>query len=220
MTTYAFSFCGADLLALGSGALFWPAEQLLVVSDLHLGKSERMARRERQLLPPYETRDTLARVAAAIAQTDPACVICLGDSFDDLEAGAALAEPEAMTLAQLMAGRAWVWIEGNHDPGPLEFGGTHLAAVKRGALTFRHIAEETPQGEVSGHFHPKTSVTLRGRVVTRPSFLVSETRLILPAFGTYTGGLRSSNPALTRLMGPEAYAILTGATPCAVPLGR
>ncbi len=218
MNFYAFSFCGAELLALGTGALFWPAERLLVVSDLHLGKSERMARRSRQLLPPYETRDTLARLDALIALHDPACVVCLGDSFDDLDAGHALPEAEVMTLSRLMAGRNWVWIEGNHDPGPLEFGGTHLSELTTGPLTFRHIAQEGARGEVSGHYHPKTSVPLRGRVVTRPSFLVSETRLILPAFGTYTGGLRSTDHALTSLMGPGAYAILTGPLPCAVPL--
>jgi DNA ligase-associated metallophosphoesterase len=177
-----------------------------------------MARRSRQLLPPYETRDTLSRLEEVIASCDPSCVICLGDSFDDLDAGHALPEAEVMTLSRLMAGRKWVWIEGNHDPGPLEFGGTHLADLTTGALTFRHIALDVARGEISGHYHPKTSVTLRGRIVTRPSFLVSQTRLILPAFGTYTGGLRSSDPALTRLMGPNAYAILTGPAPCPVPL--
>ncbi len=218
MNSYAFSFCGTALLALGSGALFWPQERLLVVSDLHLGKSERMARRSRQLLPPYETRDTLNRLEQAIAETEPATVICLGDSFDDLDAGAALPEAEVMTLTRLMAGREWVWIEGNHDPGPLEFGGSHLAELSRDPLTFRHIAAPGASAEVSGHYHPKTSLSLRGRMVSRPSFLVSEGRLILPAFGTYTGGLRSDDPALARLMGTQAYAILTGPAPCAVPL--
>lgn len=218
MNSYAFSFCGADLLALGSGALFWPAERLLVVSDLHFGKSERMARRSRQLLPPYETRDTLERLDEAIAFCDPACVVCLGDSFDDLDAGHALPKAELMTLSRLMAGRKWVWIEGNHDPGPLDIGGTHRADLTIAALTFRHIAIDTARGEISGHYHPKTSVTVRGRRVTRPSFLISDTRLILPAFGTYTGGLRSNDPALSRLMGQNAYAIMTGPMPCAVPL--
>ena len=220
MNSYAFSFCDTELLAMGSGALFWPAQELLVVSDLHLGKSERVARRSRQLLPPYETRDTLNRLEDAITATEPATVVCLGDSFDDLDAGAALPEAEVMTLTGLMAGRKWVWIEGNHDPGPLEFGGTHLAELSCGPLTFRHIAEGDTGPEVSGHYHPKTSVSLRGRLVSRPSFLVSTRRLILPAFGTYTGGLRSDDAALTGLMDAQAYAILTGPLPCAVPLPR
>lgn len=220
MNFHAFTFCGATLHALGSGALHWPDAALLVVSDLHLGKSERIARRSRQLLPPYETVDTLRRLEDAIAATSPKTVICLGDSFDDLDAGRDLPEDHRLWLTRLMAGREWVWIEGNHDPGPLEFGGTHLAQYTRGPLVFRHIAQAGGEAEVSGHFHPKVSLVLRGRMVSRPSFLVCDTRLILPAFGTYTGGLRSTDAALSQLMGPKAQAILTGPAPVAVPMPR
>lgn len=220
MNIHPFTFCGTTLHALGSGALHWPAQDLLVVSDLHLGKSERIARRSRQLLPPYETADTLTRLEAALEQTRPAKVICLGDSFDDLQAGRGLAEEHRLWITRLMAGREWVWIEGNHDPSPLEFGGTHLAQLAQGPLSFRHIASKDAKGEISGHYHPKASLHLRGRMISRPSFLVDETRLILPAFGTYTGGLRSDDKALTDLMGQHAYAILTGPTPCAVPMPR
>lgn len=219
MNRLDFTFCGADLQAFGSGALFWPAQSMLVISDLHLGKSERIARRSRQLLPPYETLDTLARLKQTIDATAARTVLCLGDSFDDLEAGRSLSDAASATLTKLMAGRHWIWIEGNHDPGPLEFGGTHLAHHRCGALTFRHEATAAV-GEVSGHYHPKTSVALRGRQVIRPCFLVDDHRLILPAFGTYTGGLRSSSGALNALMRPEAYAILTGPRPCAVPMSR
>lgn len=220
MNTHDFTFAGTTLQALGSGALFWPEEQLLVVSDLHLGKSERIARRSRQLLPPYETAETLTRLEAVISAQNPKTVICLGDSFDDLEAGRSVLEDHKLWLSKLMAGREWIWIEGNHDPGPLDFGGSHLAELTRGPLTFRHIADPTSTGEVSGHYHPKTSLHLRGKTVTRPSFLVDESRLILPAFGTYTGGLKSSSDVLTQLMNPKAYAIMTGTTPCAVPMQR
>lgn len=220
MNTHVFQFSGATLHALGSGALHWPEAHVLVASDLHLGKSERIARRSRQLLPPYETADTLGRLEDAIAQTQPKTVICLGDSFDDLEAGRSLAEAHKLWLTKLMAGRKWVWIEGNHDPGPLEFGGSHLAELTHDPLTFRHIAKPASKGEVSGHYHPKTSLTLRGKTITRPSFLVDAQRLILPAFGTYTGGLDSNSDVLAQLMHPKAYAIMTGTTPCAVPMQR
>lgn len=219
MNIHSFTFCGTTLHALGSGALYWPDAELLTVSDLHLGKSERIARRSRQLLPPYEVTDTLTRLEAALGQTNPRTVICLGDSFDDLQAGRGLVEDHTLWITRLMAGREWIWIEGNHDPGPVEFGGTHLAQFAKGPLIFRHIATET-SGEISGHYHPKASIHLRGRTVTRPSFLVDDTKLILPAFGTYTGGLRSSSDALTTLMKPNAYAIMTGPVPCAVPMPR
>lgn len=220
MNIFDFNFSGADLQALETGALFWPDEALLVVSDLHLGKSERIARRSGQLFPPYETIETLNRLDEAIANFGPKRVICLGDSFDDLDAGRALPEDQINWITRLMAGREWIWIEGNHDPGPLEFGGTHRAEFALGPLTFRHIATADGKGEVSGHYHPKAQLVLRGRSLTRPCFLKDDSRLILPAFGAYTGGLRSSDAALTSLMAPEARAILTGSTLCEMPMPR
>lgn len=212
-----FSFAGAELSACASGALWWEAERLLVVSDLHLGKSERVARLGGALLPPYETRETLKKLAAEIEARDPAQVICLGDSFDDLMAQNALDDEENLDLVTMMAGRKWVWIEGNHDPGPIALGGAHLAEITLGPLTFRHIAATgTAPGEISGHYHPKAR--LAG--TSRPAFLFDETRLILPAFGAYTGGLRSSDSALSSLMSPSAQAILTGKTQHRIPMPR
>jgi len=220
MNSLPFSFAGTDLLALPSGALFWPAQSCLCVSDLHLGKSERMARRGGPILPPYEAHETLARLADDIAAHAPGTVICLGDSFDDLDAMQAL-EPEARAqITTLMAGRRWIWIEGNHDAGPVDLGGTHLGQVVLGALTFRHIAAAGDPGEVSGHYHPKARLSLRGRTLTRRCFLLDDTRLILPAYGTYTGGLFCDAPVLGALMGSEARAILLASPPLAVPMPR
>ncbi|WP_187429982.1 hypothetical protein ROLI_026110 [Roseobacter fucihabitans] len=220
MNSFDFSFATTALKALGSGALWWPAQSLLCVSDLHLGKSERVARRSGQSLPPYETRETLSRLASDLDATQARTVICLGDSFDDLSAAAALPEAERLWIAQLQAGRRWIWIEGNHDPGPIEFGGTHLEHLTLDALTFRHIASAEARGEVSGHYHPKAHVQTRGRRISRPAFLCDDRRLILPAYGIYTGGLRSDSAVLQKLMGPKALAILTGPMPTCVPMPR
>lgn len=214
MTGHDFTLAGARLTALPSGALWWPAERLLCVSDLHLGKSERLARRGGALLPPYETRATLARLDADLAALAPSRVVCLGDSFDDGAAAGALPEDERLWLRRLMAGREWVWILGNHDPAPVDCGGTHRAELLAGPLSFRHIAEKT--AEVSGHYHPKCR--LAGG--TRPCFLLDATRLILPAYGAYTGGLWCHDPVLAGLMGPGALAILTGARALAIPMPR
>ncbi|MEM9577138.1 MAG: ligase-associated DNA damage response endonuclease PdeM [Pseudomonadota bacterium] len=220
MNYHAFSFYGASLRALPSGALWWPDERLLCMSDLHLGKSERMARCSGPPVPPYETRDTLTRLGEDLAATDARQVICLGDSFDDLTAAHSLPEKERLWIARLQAGREWIWIEGNHDPGPIDFGGSHLREVVLGALAFRHIAEPEAVAEVSGHYHPKACLPTRGRMISRPAFLVDDKRLILPAYGTYTGGLRSSDVVLGTLMGPEALAILTGPVPTCIPMPR
>lgn len=218
MTDHLFHLGGQLLTARPSGALWWDDERLLCVSDLHLGKSERMARRGGALLPPYENQDTLARLAAEVDALDPLTVVCLGDSFDDMAAAEALQQNDTNALSRLIAGRQWVWIEGNHDPGPVEFGGAHLAELVRAPLTFRHIAKSGAEGEISGHYHPKARVFARGRVVTRAAFLRSQARLILPAFGTYTGGMRADEPPLAGLMDAEATALLTGGRIIEVPI--
>jgi hypothetical protein len=144
----------------------------------------------------------------------------LGDSFDDAAAAQALDEVTTAHLTPLMAGRSWIWIEGNHDPGPLGLGGTHLATLCMGPLTFRHIAERDATGEVSGHYHPKARLSGRGRGITRPCFLIDGVRIVMPAYGTYTGGLHCDGPELSALMERGARAILLGTPPVEIPMPR
>lgn len=215
MNSVDLPFLGESLTALPSGALFWAAKRMLIVSDLHLGKSERIARRGGALLPPYDTIETLTRLAADIHALRPATVICLGDSFDDLAAGESLDEPHRDAIRQLQAGRRWLWLEGNHDPGPLDLGGEHLAELTLGPLTFRHIAQTgAAPGEISGHYHPKARV----RTMSRPCFMADAGRLILPAYGCYTGGLDWMTPVLRSLFDARAIAYLTGTRVLAVPV--
>lgn len=209
---------GATLHATGSGALWWPNERLLCVSDLHLGKSDRIARRSGALLPPYETLDTLTRLDADIERLRPATVICLGDSFDDDAAALALEPLAHDTLARMQAGRLWIWIEGNHDPSADVPGGSRRAEYRRGPLTLRHIAQAGAVGEISGHYHPKAVLSLRGKMISRPCFLADAQRIMLPAYGTYTGGLAWTSPVLRAQFSNQAQAILTGPAPVALPL--
>ena len=218
MNGLIFPFCNATLHALGSGALWWPAKALLCVSDLHLGKAERMSRRSGIPAPPYELQDTLGRLQSDLETTRARTVICLGDSFDDLAAFRSLPDEARGWILRLQAGRRWIWIEGNHDPGPIELGGQHLGEMVVDGLTFRHIAVPGAQAEISGHYHPKVRVPTRARSISRPAFLKDAGRLILPAYGTYTGGLRSDDAALSCLMAPGARAILTGPRPMEVPM--
>lgn len=216
---FSFTLNGTHGLALPSGALLVPGEDLLCVADLHLAKSERRARRQGQLLPPYETRATLDRLAQVVAVTKPATVVALGDSFDDLQAAEALDAEDRARLAALTEGRRWVWIEGNHDRGRHAHGGEGREEFVAAGLTFRHIArEDAAPGEVSGHWHPKLG--LPGWGERRPCFLLDRRRLILPAFGAYTGGLDGREPVLRDLLGERALAILTGPRAIAAPLPR
>ncbi|GGA95214.1 ligase-associated DNA damage response endonuclease PdeM [Allosediminivita pacifica] len=219
MNTHGFTFHGARLAALPSGALHWSDEDMLVVSDLHLGKAARLSSQGGAQLPPYEAQETLSRLEADLAATGARRVICLGDSFDTLEIAAGFPEAEAARITAMQAGRDWTWIEGNHDPGPLELGGTHLREARIDPLVFRHIASDD-SAEVSGHYHPKARLIARGRSLSRPCFLVDSRKLVMPSYGSFTGGLRTDSPTLSTLMGEDAQAILTGARPVAIPMPR
>ncbi len=201
------SFAGQDFVARPSGALFWPATATLIVADLHLGRSERMARRGGALLPPYESAETLARLQAECIATGAWRLIALGDTFDDDAAGAELGR----LLAPLAADRRAIWVTGNHDPRAGGLPGTVCEAWAEAGIALRHIAGQGP--DISGHYHPKLAFAgQRG-----PVFLLGAAHLILPAFGTYTGGLDCDHPALQALV-PQGHAILTGRAAHMVPI--
>ena len=196
---------GAALLADPAGALVWPARATLLVADLHFEKGSSFAARG-QFLPPYDTRATLTRLEALIARHRPERVICLGDSFHDSGAGDRLAAGDRARLRRLAAGRDWIWIAGNHDPEPPgDLGGRVLDELTDGPLVFRHKAHGAgaAPGEVSGHWHPKASVHLPPRRITAPCFVTDGRRLVLPAFGAYTGGLNVLDPAVSALFRPD-----------------
>ena len=221
----AFTLAGVNLIAMGSGALWWQEQSLLCVSDLHLGKSERYARAGGAVLPPYQTQDTLLKLETDLEACRASTVICLGDSFDHPEAADELAEDDRLWINRLQAGRDWIWIEGNHDPGPLEIGGSHRAILSVHPLFFQHIAApdhdaDVMEGEVSGHYHPKARLKTAARSVSCACFLFDDKRLILPAYGAYTGGLSIGHAPLQALMNPGAMAILTGKNPQIIPMPR
>jgi len=198
---------GVELTADLSGALYWPNRRILAVADLHLEKGSAFAERG-QLLPPYDTAATLQALAEAIARYRPARIICLGDSFHDGGAAGRLSTGDADRLRRLTAAHDWIWICGNHDPAPpQDWGGRVEAEATLGALTFRHQAEVLrPAGEISGHYHPKASVRLRARRAAGRCFVSDGHRLILPAFGAYTGGLDVLDPAVTGLF-PRGFDV-------------
>ena len=216
MNFHVFELVGETFQAHPSGLLWWPSERLLAVSDLHLGKAERLARRGGALLPPYETQDTLNRLETEILRLNPATVISVGDSFDDLTAADQIESEITERLARLAAGRRWIWIAGNHDPGPVQLPGSHLSELQMRGLNFRHIAA-SDGADISGHYHPKARLWVKGQSISRACFLIDRHRIILPAFGTYTGGLRIDDPTFDSLVSETAIAVLTGKRALAVP---
>jgi uncharacterized protein len=202
---------GASFLADPSGALCWPDQALLVVADLHFEKGSSAARRG-SLLPPYDTRATLACLGAVLARFTPRTVISLGDGFHDRDASSRLPGDDRARLAALVARHDWIWLVGNHDPRPpAGLGGRGESEVQVAGTTFRHIPASVPDGpEIAGHLHPTARVTVRGRRLSRPCFVRDERRMILPAFGSYTGGLDVFDPAIAGLFGGSFEVALLG----------
>lgn len=203
------SICGKSFRADASGALYWPSENALIVADLHLGKGASFAVRG-QMLPPYDTRDTLERLADAIDRYDAATVIALGDSFHELSSISRLSDDEKAMLDVIQQEREWIWITGNHDPlqrGDLS--GHVLPELCVEGLVFRHCPAETAiTHEIAGHLHPAARLVMHGYSVRRPCFVSNGKRLVVPAFGTYTGGLNVLDDAYEPIFGHDGFAVL------------
>jgi uncharacterized protein len=197
---------GVVLEAFPEGALWWGDRRLLIVADLHLEKGSSFAIRG-QLLPPYDTAETLARLARLIARLDPGIVVALGDSFHDNGGAARLSPRDRETLFALQRRRDWVWIAGNHDRDkPAGVGGDCLDALALGPVELRHEPSPSPVfGEIAGHLHPSARVVARTKSVRRRCFAGDGGRLILPAFGAYAGGLNVLDRAFVGLFETSGF---------------
>ena len=210
-----FSFAGHDFAAVGGGALWWHARRALIVADLHFEKGSWFAKAG-QMLPPYDSIATLADLTALVTATTPRELWCLGDSFHDTGGCDRLPQVAQEMLRALTGALDWVWVTGNHDVGLAGMGGAIDRCGGRiideaviDGVVMRHQADRAdPRPELSGHYHPKLRVTVRGRRVARRCFIASATKLILPAFGSLTGGLDADHPEIVRAVGGGAAALV------------
>ncbi|NIJ15982.1 ligase-associated DNA damage response endonuclease PdeM [Sphingobium vermicomposti] len=203
------SFAGHDFLALPEAALFWPAKRALLVADLHFEKASWFGRFG-QFLPPHDSQATLDLIATLVERTGAQSVWSLGDSFHDADGPARLPRKARERLAALTGRVDWLWITGNHDVGMTDVpGGRRLAEVEMDGIWLRHEADPADaRPEISGHFHPKLRLSLRGRHVSRRCFVGSPSKLILPALGALTGGLDAGHGEIRRAVGPGATALV------------
>jgi hypothetical protein len=203
------SFANHRFEAAGPAALYWPAQKALLVADLHLEKASFYAR-QGQMLPPYDSRATLDELAGLIARTAAEKIFCLGDNYHDDEGETRLEGDAALLLTEMTRRVRWIWISGNHDRDVSGlWGGEVMAEWIGDGLALRHEATpDTELPEISGHFHPKLRVPVRGRHVSRRCFVKGEKHLIMPAFGALTGGLAANHPAIEDAVHGPADAII------------
>ena len=204
-----FSFAGETFFATTDGALFWPSQQALLVADLHLEKASWFARLG-QFLPPYDSHATLSALAATVEATGAARLFCLGDSFHDRFGCDRLPANARALLTDLTQRLDWTWIVGNHDPGFADHcGGRLVDDAEIAGIILRHEAvRDDPRPEMSGHYHPKLRLHVKGRHVSRRCFVVSPTKIIFPAFGSLTGGLDAHHPEILGSVGGNAAALV------------
>jgi len=202
-------FGGHALVLDASAALYWPEERILVASDLHLEKATFLAQHG-SFIAPYDTLDTLERLEARIHHYQPRELLLLGDSFHDRHAWARLDISLRERITQLIGTvERSRWIEGNHDVVLLEHGlPVFEAAHVRGGILFTHEYVQTSQPQIIGHYHPKAHVSVRGHKVRGRCFLRGSNLMVMPAFGSFTGGLDCTHPALTALFAEPAQPYL------------
>lgn len=212
-TQMEVAFAGEELVLDACGALFFPAHDLLVVSDLHLEKGSFFAARGNPI-PCLDTHDTLKRLAAAVECYGPHTLVCLGDSFHDLRAAERMNTAAAALLQQLIASvKEWIWITGNHDQeAPSHFAGRAAASLVVGQVTLRHQPGDGDAPLIAGHYHPKHVLRLAEQYIAARCFALGPDLLLMPAFGAYAGGLRTYDEAICALFGtqPRRHILIYG----------
>ncbi len=185
-----------------SGALYMPDDGTLLVADLHLEQGASLARRGIHV-PPYDTLATLAQLEQVLEATKARQLILLGDSFHDARSPGEIDDASRQRLLAITSTISTIWISGNHDPlPPLGLGGQMLDELCIGSLVLRHIPGVVIEGsfEIAGHLHPGAAIVQRHHRVHTKCFVSDGRRLIMPAFGSYTGALNVRSKAFAGLM--------------------
>lgn len=218
-------FAGHRMLLDAGGILIWPQQNILIFSDLHLEKGSFLTQFANPL-PRFDSQDTIKRMALMIQRYDCEHIVCLGDSLHDGNALARMQPEDLASLNALVKSVAkWTWVLGNHDPDiPPEILGDRAPHLHINNVLLVHepediaainISVDEPEehdekndlnlgrtkldGQIIGHYHPKSSYKLANRKVTGKSFVCTDNMLLMPAFGKYTGGLDIKDDAFLPL---------------------
>jgi DNA ligase-associated metallophosphoesterase len=205
--SYAVKFANIDFIMDGGGILFWPARSLLIVSDLHLEKGSYFASMC-QPLPVYDTLDTLNRLQIIIEKYQPEHVVALGDNMHDAKALQRMMPQDLAYLKKLCSSvNQWSWIVGNHDKDDYSTsvlsGMNFYNVITIDNIVLSHDYCQDVEYQIIGHYHPKISVKTKIRGVNGKCFVVTDNKILMPAFGSYTGGLDVKHAVLNTLISQE-----------------
>jgi hypothetical protein len=136
-------FAGNRMLLDGHGVLVWPAQNLLIFSDLHLEKGSFLTQFANPL-PRFDSKDTLKRMRLLIERYDCKHIVCLGDSLHDGNALSRMQQDDLKALNAMVKQVArWTWVLGNHDPEiPLEILGERCAHLQLQNVLMVHEPED------------------------------------------------------------------------------
>ena len=203
------NFCDHLMILHHQGVLFWPEMKLAVVSDLHLEKGSYYAELG-QFVPPHDTYQTLLQLKSILDFGAIHKVVLLGDSFHDNDGYDRMSRQERDMLNYLCNKYELIWIIGNHDNDFALDGVKFCDEITIEDVVFRHEHQNLATNEISGHYHPKAYLKLQGKKVTRPCFIHDDKKLIMPAFGAFTGGLNHNDPVIQAIFTNEYYLGLLG----------
>ncbi len=202
--TVKITFGNNELIFSGLNALYWPQRQLVVVSDLHLEKGSYYAKQGNPL-PLYDTLDTLLRLKQIIELFKPKSVITLGDNIHDYHAVSRMNETTKDLLGCITQDvKEWIWIMGNHDQNAMpDFKGNVQCypCLDLGNITFSHDFLENSLFQIVGHYHPK----LRVKNISGKCFLLNKNKIIMPSFGSYTGGFNIESERFKQATNNEIF---------------
>ena len=191
----------ADILLLAGRAAFLPSTATLLVADLHLGKAATF-RNAGIPVPEGSAQADLARLERLVRDTAARRLIVLGDLFHARSGCTQAVFDEFAASRARMPGTEVLLIPGNHDRAigkiPASLGiDSCLRTHDEPPFHFVHEpATDLPEPgrtcfTIAGHLHP--TVVLRspsGDRITERCFVAEEATLVLPAFGSFTGGHR------------------------------
>ena len=189
------------------GILFWFDKQIAIISDLHLEKGSSFAH-SGQFLPPYDSEETLKKLTKGIKNQNIKKVILLGDTFHDENAYNRMSEKAFFLFNSFVKKYEVIFILGNHEK-KLKI--DHINLLNEYVIEDIHFIHQALQKsifQISGHFHPVATIKSSIKKITAKCLLHTKNHIILPSFGTYTGGLNINDPALKPFVNHKSYVYM------------